>query len=701
MTILKNNPLLIPTSLPAFKVIDASHVEPAVNELVASCNALLLDLEKKIAQSQDLSWDALMSPLDDIERLIERVWGPVGHLLSVKNSDELRKAFEACQPKIVQLGLHIGQSRALYDAFNMWKVNQKKWQSLPKARQRIVDQKLLSARMSGVALEGSQKDRFTELSKSLSQIKTTFSNQVLDATKIFRLELHTKDDILGLTSRILAQASSQWNQTFPDRKGDAIKGPWLVTLDVPSYLPFMEYSENRKLKEQLYRARMSLASTDPYNNTPLIDKILEQRQELANLVGFKTYAEMSLAEKMAGHFEPVMELLEDLRLKSYDYGVREHQELQSYAKSRGFKEDLLEWDLSYWARRMKEDNYDLDEDKLREYFPVDVVLDGLFLLVRRLFGVDVKKGTRSIEVWHDDVMYFDIFDGTSKDIIAGFYLDLYARPAVKRGGAWMNNCVTRARTADGLSLPVAYLICNGTPAHDGKPPVMGFDEVRTLFHEFGHGLQHMLTKVEDLSVSGISGVEWDCVELASQFMENWLYHAPTLKSLTKHVDTGTKISDDLIHKIIRAKNYRVATQMLRQIHFSLTDLELHHKYTSIKAHGESCHDVSARIAKLTSVLPPRPESRMLCSFSHIFAGGYAAGYYSYKWAEVLSADAFSAFEEAGLDDDKALTITGRRYRDTVLALGGSDDPMAVFVRFRGRKPTTDALLKDLVQSAQG
>ncbi len=394
---------------------------------------------------------------------------------------------------------------------------------------------------------------------------------------------------------------------------------------------------------------------------------------------------------MAGNVAAVDKLLEELLAASIEPGKREHQELETFAKSKGFSETLLEWDIPYYAERLKEEKYQYSDDELRPYFPINKVLNGMFDLVRKIFEIRVEAADGQAPVWHQDVRYFNVLDDKTGKQIASFYLDPFARPGLKRAGAWMDDCRNRRKDDTKLDLPVAYLVCNGTPPVGGKPSLMGFDEVHTLFHEFGHGLQHMLTVVDDSSAAGINGIEWDAVELASQFMENWLYHKPTLLSISGHVDTNEPIPDTYITKILAARNYRAATIMLRQLQFGLTDIELHHRYTV--GGGESPHEVYNRIAKRTSVLPPRPENRFLCAFSHIFAGGYSAGYYSYKWAEVLSADAFAAFEEVGLDNPRAIKETGLRYRDTVLALGGGEHPSVVFKQFRGRDPSTKALLK--------
>jgi oligopeptidase A len=518
---------------------------------------------------------------------------------------------------------------------------------------------------------------------------------VLDATKAFSMTLTAKDEVDGLPPS-LASLAAQAAREAGEEDATAENGPWRITLDYPSYVPFMQHSTRRDLREKLYKAFVSRASTGELDNTSLIERILDLRKEKAALLGFESYAELSLASKMAPNVEAVEGLLEELRRASYDAAVKDLEELKAFASAKGAAEakDLKHWDISFWAERQQEEKFAFSAEELRPYFPLPQVLDGLFSLVKRLFSVTVTAADGTAPVWHEDVRYFQIADETGTPI-AYFYLDPYSRPAEKRGGAWMDDCVGRAKIHEnGTSttrLPVAYLVCNQTPPVDGKPSLMTFNEVETLFHEFGHGLQHMLTKVDYAGASGINNVEWDAVELPSQFMENWCYDRPTLMGMAKHYETGEPLPEHYYQKLLAARHYMSGSTMLRQLHFSSIDLELHHRY--LPGGNETAVDVRKRIAKTTTVLPPLPEDNFLCAFGHIFAGGYAAGYYSYKWAEVLSADAFAAFEDAGLDNEEAIATTGKRYRDTVLALGGSLPPMEVFKAFRGREPSTEPLLK--------
>ncbi|MEM9512561.1 MAG: M3 family metallopeptidase, partial [Cyanobacteria bacterium P01_E01_bin.48] len=452
------------------------------------------------------------------------------------------------------------------------------------------------------------------------------------------------------------------------------------------------YSTRRDLRERAYKAYISRASSGELNNAPLIDRILELRQEKSELLGFKTFAELSVASKMAPSVDAIFGLMEELRSASYDAAVADLEQLKTFATEQGAPEssDLKQWDISFWSERQREAKFAFSAEELRPYFPLPQVLDGLFSLVERIFGVKVLPADGEAPVWHPDVRYFQIADASGNPI-AYFYLDPYSRPAEKRGGAWMDDCINRAKLAEGIRLPVAYLVCNQTPPVEDKPSLMTFGEVETLFHEFGHGLHHMLTRIDHPGAAGINNVEWDAVELPSQFMENWCYDRATLFGMGKHYETGETLPEHYYQKLLAARTYMSGTGMLRQLHFSAIDLELHHTYQP--GSDETVQDVRARVARTTTVLPPLPEDAFLCSFGHIFAGGYSAGYYSYKWAEVLSADAFAAFEEAGLEDEAAIAATGQRFRETVLALGGSQDPMDIFKAFRGREPSTEALLR--------
>ncbi len=687
---MNKNPLLFSSGLPPFDQIKPEHIVPALTELLATANKQIDIFEANITNDFIPTWKNLIAPIDDIERPVFRAWGPVGHLVGVMNSDEIRAAYEGVQPEIVKFGLRTAQSKGIYDALLKLK-NGSEWAGLIAPRQRIVDRNILVMKLSGVGLEGQKKIRYNEVAQELAAIKTKYSNNALDSTKSWSMVLTKKDEIDGLPEFAVAFASQEHNRTTKSSTSTPENGPWRFTQDAPSVIPFMENSKRRDLREKMYRARIGIASTGDFDNTPIINKILSLKQEQSKLLGFNTFAEQSLASKMADNVQAVDRLLEELLSASWSGAQKEHADLELYAKEKGFKEKLLEWDVAYYSERLKEEQYQYSEDELRPYFPITKVLDGMFSLVRKIFSIRVESADGEAPVWHPDVRYFKIFDVTSNQQIASFYLDPFARSGVKRAGAWMDDCIQRRKEGTILDLPVAHLVCNGTPPLGNKPGLMSFNEINTLFHEFGHGLQHMLTVVDDAGASGINGVEWDAVELASQFMENWLYHQPLLRSISGHVDTNTPLPEVYVTKILAARNFRAASGMLRQLQLGMTDIELHHRFDANSK--DTAHDVFIRIAARTSVLPPRPENRFLCNFSHIFAGGYSAGYYSYKWAEVLSADAFSAFEEAGLDNDKAIEETGTRYRNTVLAMGGGTHPMDVFKKFRGREPSTKALLQ--------
>ncbi|HIK31748.1 MAG TPA: M3 family metallopeptidase [Oscillatoriales cyanobacterium M59_W2019_021] len=683
---LTDNPLLIGKGLPPFDAIQPEHVVPAMTQLLEELDRSLSDLETQVIPT----WSGLVEPLDGIIDRLGWSWGIVGHLMGVKNSPQLREAHQTLQPAVVQFYTRLGQSKPLYDGFTALKASEE-WETLDEGQQRIVEAAIRDAELAGVGLEGEAKDRFNAIQLELADLSTQFSNHVLDATKAFSLTLTQPEEVDGLPPSLLSLAA-QAARMAGEENATPESGPWRITLDFPSYGPFMQHSTRSDLREKLYKAFLSRASEGDLNNAPLIDRILELRQEQAHLLGFENFAELSLASKMASSVAAVEELMEELRQVSYDAAKQELAELQAFATAKGYTHELKHWDISYWAQRQREAKFDFTDEELRPYFPLPQVLEGLFGLAKRLFGVTVTAADGEAPVWQEEVRYFQIADETGSPI-AYFYLDPYSRPAEKRGGAWMDECINRVKLTDvgTVRLPVAYLVCNQTPPVDGKPSLMTFREVETLFHEFGHGLQHMLTRVDYLGASGIRNVEWDAVELPSQFMENWCYDRSTLFGMAKHYETGETLPEHYYQKLLGARTYMSGSAILRQLHFSWVDLELHARYQPGGA--ETVRDTRDRIAKTTTILPPIPEDNFLCAFGHIFAGGYAAGYYSYKWAEVLSADAFAAFEEAGLDNEAAISETGRRFRDTVLAKGGSQHPMEVFKAFRGREPNTEALLR--------
>jgi oligopeptidase A len=681
------NPLLQTEGLPQFDSIQPHHVQSGVSTLIHKANALL----KQIETGDSHSWDDIMSPMEEIDLLFEYGWSPVTHLMAVRSSDELREAHDEVLPGVVEFGLQVRQSESLYQKYRDLR-DSPDWDQLNDAKRRIVTKSIQQAELSGIGLSGSAREEFNQIEQDVSRLNTQFANNVLDATKAWHLDLTDAGDVAGLPDSLKRLCAAAWSDADENRDHECTSenGPWRITLDHPCFGPFMEHCRNRQLRETVYRQYIQRAASGKNDNTPLITQLLALRRRKSQLLGFANYAELSLSTKMAEDTAAVQTMSERLRSAAFDVAKAELADVTQFANANGHDGPLCHWDIAFWAERLREERYAFTDEELRPYFSLDRVLAGLFDLCHRLFGITIKSADGKAPVWHKDVRYFEVRNEAGQGI-AAFYLDPYSRPKNKRGGAWMNDCICRTVSGNHTRLPVAHLICNSTPPTGDIPSLMTFREVETLFHEFGHGLQHMLTTVNERDASGINGVEWDAVELPSQFMENWCYHRPTLMNMAIHYETGETLPDALYKKLCAARHYRAASQLLRQLQFGLTDLALH---SAFDPNGtETAFDVERRIAERTSVLAPLPENRFLCSFQHIFAGGYAAGYYSYKWAEVLSADAFAAFEEAGLDDEQAVTKIGRRFRDTVLSLGGSRHPMEVFRDFRDRDPDPDALLR--------
>ena len=700
-----DNPLLVGKGLPPFERIEAKHVEPGIEQLIRELREEVRSLEDALEQTSTTTWESLVVPLTAITERLGWSWGIIGHLMGVKNSPELRAAYESVQPNLVQFSNEISQSQHIYKGLKQLRESEQ-WEKLSPAQQRIVEAELRDAELSGVGLTGQTKEAFNEIQQALAELSTQFSNHVLDATKAFSLTLTEQEDVAGLPPSLLS-LSAQAARDAGDKNGadeaTAEDGPWRITLDMPSYVPFLRHAKRRDLREKLYRAFITRASSGELNNKPLIEKILELRQQQANILGFENYAELSLARKMAPSVSAVESLMEELRSASYEAAKEELEEIKTFAGKHSDAQidpqassaaEVRQWDAPFWTERMREEKFDLNDEALRPYFPLPRVLDGLFELAERLFGISISAADGSAPLWHPDVRYFQVRDAEDDSVVAHFYLDPYSRPAEKRGGAWMDECIVRAKEStdtDKVRLPVAYLVCNQSPPVDGKPSLMTFSEVETLFHEFGHGLQHMLTRVDYSGAAGINNVEWDAVELPSQFMENWCYDRDTLFGMAKHYETGESLPEADYQKLLAARHFMTGNAILRQVNFGWLDIALHAQYKP--GAEESVWELRDRLSEKTTILKPLPEDAFLCSFGHIFAGGYAAGYYSYFWAEVLSADAFSAFEEAGLDNPKDVATIGRRFRETVLALGGSLHPMDVFKAFRGREPSTQALLR--------
>jgi oligopeptidase A len=700
-----NNPLLDWETIPAYDQIQPTHIVPAITSLLAESEQQLHRLEQAEAET----WAELMPAVERLEDRVSRVWNLVDHLQAVQNSPELREAYQATQGEVVAFFTRYGQSQPLYHTLRQLR-DGADWPTYSLAQQRIITSHLREAELNGVALPEAERQRFTAISQRLAELEMQFNNHVLDATKAFRLTLSSSDEVAGLPTMLLAMAAETARRDgLGQESGEeatAVSGPWAFTLDYPVYAPFMQHSRRRELREKMFRAYNSIASdlggAPELDNSLLIAEILALRHEQAQLLGFPNFAAMSLSRKMAEGDTAVFDLLHDLRIKSRPAGERDAAELRELARTHHAPEadDFQPWDTLFWMERLREEAYQLNDEQLRPYFALPIVLQGMFSLVEMLFGIRVTPANKPIPVWHPDVTYYDVYDVDSGDLIAGFFLDPYSRPAEKRGGAWMNILVGRSKVvlpvgAD-TRLPIAYMCCNQTPPVEGKPSLMSFSEVETLFHEFGHALQHMLTTVDEGLAAGLSNVEWDAIEIASQFMENWCYHRPTLLSMARHYETGEPLPDELVNRILKVRTFQAGYAMLRQLHFGLFDMTLHSNYDPANPPDPAV--VHQTLATQTWVIPPIADDRFWCGFSHLFGGGYAAGYYSYKWSEVLSADAFAAFEEVGVNDvqggnDTAVAQLGRHFRNTILAMGGSAHPLDVYRTFRGRAATTSALLR--------
>ena len=688
------SPLLAGSGLPAFQTINAEQVSEDIPQLLSRLETKLQTLEQDLSSAIDadgpLHWSQVMGPLQQIGESLRWSWGVVSHLNGVCNSPELREAHAAQQPEVVRLGNRLGQSRVIYKALCL--LRDKPAESLNPAQQRVLSAELLSMDQRGVGLDGDEQTAFNAASERLAQLSTQFGNHVLDATQTWTLRLSESSDVDGLPQRAL-EALAAAAREAGDAEATAESGPWLLGLDMPRYLPFLTHATNRQLRETVYKAHVSRASAGDLDNRGLIEEILTLRREQAERLGYTHWADLSLASKMADDVPAVEALLEELRAAAYPAAQQELADLRACAQRHGAHEagDLAPWDLPFWSEKLRKERFDLDQEALRPWFPLPQVLDGLFGLCQRLFKVDIRPADGEAPIWHEDVRFFRVF-AASGEAIAAFYLDPFSRPATKRGGAWMDECLGRRRLSDGsLVLPVAYLVCNQTPPVGDTPSLMSFEEVETLFHEFGHGLQHMLTTVDEPEAAGISNVEWDAVELPSQFMENWCLDHATLMGMARHWKTQEPLPEAEFKKLQTSRTFNAGLATLRQIHFALTDLRLHSVWSP---ELEITPNAMRRdIAVTTTVMQPIPEDEFLCAFGHIFSGGYAAGYYSYKWAEVLSADAFAAFEEVGLDKEEDIQATGARFRDTVLSLGGSQSPADVFAAFRGRPASTEALIR--------
>ncbi|MSQ82637.1 MAG: M3 family peptidase [Myxococcales bacterium] len=688
-----DNPLLAAADLPNFAAISAEHVAPAVAQAVATARSQLAQIEGLSLEQ----WPDILQGLEKIADAVGRVWGPIEHLLSVRDDAQMRQAHEVAQPAIVEVSIDIAQNQLIYQTL-VALVASPLWANVPPFARRAIELTVREAQLAGVGLQGQAAARFGEIQQQLAELSTQFAHHVLDSTKAWHLDLSEITDIEGLPETWLRMTAQSWRQAQsqpPEQAPDFTQGPWRVTLEAPCVVGLLQHSPRRQLRQTVWRAWVQRASQGPVDNSPIIKQMLRLRTEMAHLLGQPHYAALSLRSKMAPSVAIVDGLLERLRVASWTAAQGDLQDLRDLARQSDEQQasDLRPWDVAFWTERLREKRYNFNDESVRKFFPMPQVLRGLFALAKSLFGIEIDAADGQAPVWHPDVRFFRVRDAAGQ-LVAAFYLDPFSRPQDKRGGAWMNECVGRGSlpAADGTArIAVAYLVCNAAPPADGRPALMTFSEVETLLHEFGHGLQHMLTKVDLGLVSGIRGVDWDAVELPSQFMENWCYHQPTLRGLSCHVETAQPIDDALFERIAAARVFRAGSDMLRQLLFAKLDLELHGGFDP---DGPICvFDVYRTIAVATNPLPIEADDHFLCGFSHIFGGGYAAGYYSYKWAEVLSADAFAAFEEAGLSDPTAVAAVGARFADTVLALGGAVDPASVFRQFRGRDPDEHALLR--------
>ena len=674
------NPLLDFSGLPLFTEITTEHISPAIEELLQRNRALI---ETLLADAAAPTWGTFAQPLEDANERLGRAWSQVSHLNAVVNNAELREAYNANLPRITQYYAELSQNLRLFEKYQQLKASAS-FTSLNPAQKKILENELRDFKLGGAELLQQQKARFMAIQEELASLSAKFEENILDTTNAFALYIETQSELAGLPDDVL-QAAMEAAQ----RDG---KSGWKLTLHAPSYLPVMQYGENRSLREQIYRAYATRASEfgkPEWDNTTLINKIVALRNEAARMLGFNNYAEVSLATKMAESPQQVLDFLDELATRAKPYAQRDLEELTKFARDELQMNKLEAWDIGYVSEKLRLKRYAFSDQEVKQYFPQTQVLPGMFKVVETIYGLAIRP--TAAPTWHPDVKFFDLTD-KSGQLIGQFYLDLYAREN-KRGGAWMDDAITRKRLPSGagqahaIQTPVAYLNCNFAAPVGNKPALFTHDEVITLFHEFGHGLHHLLTRIEDLGVSGINGVEWDAVELPSQFMENFCWEWDVVKHLAKHVDTGAALPKELFDKMLAAKNFQSGMQTIRQIEFSLFDMHLHYDFDP--AGEKSVLQLLSEIRRKVSVLFPPEYNRFPNNFSHIFAGGYAAGYYSYKWAEVLSADAYSLFEENGVLNEEA----GHRFWSEILGVGGSRSALESFVAFRGREPAIDALLR--------
>ncbi|WP_166268664.1 oligopeptidase A [Marinobacter caseinilyticus] len=671
-----NNPLLTNELLPRFDHVRTEHMESAIDQILSDNRMQIQNL----ASQPDPTWDTLAQPMQGLEDRLNNAWSVISHLNGVMNSDELRTVYKNCLEKLTEYSTELSQNTELCNAYKKL-ADRDDFSGLDEAQQKAINNTLRDFHLGGVDLPPEQKTRYADLKRELAELSNRFSDNVLDATQHWQRHITDASELAGLPETALAGAAQAAKQR--DLEG------YLITLDFPSFYPVMTYCDNRALRRDVYEAFVTRASdmgpdAGTWDNTPVMAEILKRRHALAQLLGFKHYAERSLATKMARSEDEVLGFLNELAKKSKPIAEQDMADLQAFARETHGVEELEAWDIGYYSEKLSQQRYDISPEALRPWFPVDRVVPGLFAVVERLFGVQIEAQPE-VETWHPDVTAYCI--KRDDETVAWFYFDLFARQG-KRGGAWMADCRVRWRDMRGhLQLPVAFLTCNFTPPVDGKPSLLTHDEVTTLFHEFGHGLHHMLTQVEVAEVSGINGVAWDAVELPSQFLENWCWDPASLALIAQHHETGEPLPEDMLNKLLAAKNFQSGMQMVRQLEFSLFDFRLHAEFEDTAPTNPL--DMHRQVRDEIAVVKAPAFNRFPNSFSHIFAGGYAAGYYSYKWAEVLAADAFSLFEERGIFDPE----TGKAFLHNILERGGSQEPMELFKAFRGREPRVDALLR--------
>ena len=668
------NALLDFSGLPRFAEFKTEFVTPALDQLLSENRALVESLRRQEAAP---GWDNFISPLDDANERLRRAWGQIAHMNAVMNSPQLREAYNENLPRITQYFGELAQDETLYRKYKMLRASDA-YLYLTAAQKKVIDNELRDFRLGGAELAPAEKARFKQIIEKLAGLSSKFNDNLLDATNAFELIVADKERLAGIPGDVMEAAA--------DAAKQAGKQGWKFTLHMPSYLPVLQYADDRKLREQMYRAYVTRAAEfdeAKWDNTAIIVDILRLRREQSQLLGLANYAELSLQPKMADSAQQVLDFLEELAKRARPFAKRDLAELSEFAATQFGLDVLQPWDVAYASEKLRVARYAFSDQEVKQYFPEQRVLEGMFRVVEMLYGLRVVPD--EAPRWHEDVRFFSIRNSEGA-LVGQFYLDLYARPS-KRGGAWMDDAITRRRKSSGMQTPVAYLNCNFSAPLSGKPALLTHDEVITLFHEFGHGLHHLLTQVEVLGVSGINGVEWDAVELPSQFMENFCWEWDVLKDMTRHVDTGSALPRALFEKMVAAKNFQSGMQTVRQLEFAIFDMRLH---SDFDPNGQKTPlQLVDEVRRGVAVLFPPDYNRFPNSFSHIFGGGYAAGYYSYKWAEVLSADAYSMFEENGVLN----SAVGHRFREEILGAGGSRPALDSFVAFRGRKPSIDALLR--------